>query len=79
MIQSFSKGLKKQTIQYLLFRIINRFFAGICVYNVLILSFVGALVSFVVEERNSHYALVATLVWLATTLTLCVIFVPKVI
>ncbi|XP_038051856.1 gamma-aminobutyric acid type B receptor subunit 1-like [Patiria miniata] len=53
-------------------------YIGICVYNVLILSFVGAPVSFILEERNAHYALVATLIWLATTLTLCVVFVPKV-
>ncbi|XP_038051812.1 gamma-aminobutyric acid type B receptor subunit 1-like [Patiria miniata] len=53
-------------------------YIGVCVYNVLILSFVGAPVSFILEERNAHYALVATLIWLATTLTLCVVFVPKI-
>ncbi|XP_033640825.1 gamma-aminobutyric acid type B receptor subunit 1-like [Asterias rubens] len=50
---------------------------GICVYNVLILSFVGATVSFVLVESNTHYSLIATLIWVATTLTLCVVFVPK--
>ncbi|XP_022105910.1 gamma-aminobutyric acid type B receptor subunit 1-like isoform X2 [Acanthaster planci] len=39
---------------------------------------VGAAVSFFLEERNAHYALVSTLIWLATTVTLCVVFVPKV-
>ncbi|XP_033640706.1 gamma-aminobutyric acid type B receptor subunit 1-like [Asterias rubens] len=53
-------------------------YIGICVYNVLILSFIGAPVSFVLEERNAHYAIVASIVWLATTFTLCVVFVPKI-
>ncbi|XP_022088746.1 gamma-aminobutyric acid type B receptor subunit 1-like [Acanthaster planci] len=53
-------------------------YIGICVYNVLIMSLTGAPMSFVLEERNVHYAAVATLIWLTTTLTLCVVFVPKV-
>ena len=52
--------------------------AGICVYNILILSFIGAPVSFILEDPNIHFALIATLIWLATTLTLCVVFGPKV-
>ncbi|XP_022106745.1 gamma-aminobutyric acid type B receptor subunit 1-like isoform X2 [Acanthaster planci] len=53
-------------------------YIGVCVYNILILSLVGAPVSFLLEERNANYALVSTSIWLATTLTLCVVFVPKV-
>ncbi|XP_071804599.1 gamma-aminobutyric acid type B receptor subunit 2-like [Asterias amurensis] len=53
-------------------------YIGICVYNVLILSFICAPVSFVLEERNVNYVLVATTIWLATTLTLCVVFIPKI-
>ncbi|XP_033640833.1 gamma-aminobutyric acid type B receptor subunit 1-like [Asterias rubens] len=53
-------------------------YIGICLYNIMILSFLGAPVSFVLEERNSHYILVSAVIWLATTLTLCVLFVPKI-
>ncbi|XP_033640832.1 gamma-aminobutyric acid type B receptor subunit 1-like [Asterias rubens] len=53
-------------------------YIGVCIYNVLILSFVGAMVSFVVENRNTHYALLGALIWLSTTITLCIVFVPKI-
>ncbi|XP_071803868.1 gamma-aminobutyric acid type B receptor subunit 1-like isoform X1 [Asterias amurensis] len=53
-------------------------YIGICVYNILILSFIGAPVSFILEDPNIHFALIATLIWLATTLTLCVVFGPKI-
>ncbi|XP_022088949.1 gamma-aminobutyric acid type B receptor subunit 2-like [Acanthaster planci] len=53
-------------------------YIGVCVYNVLILSIVGVTVSYVVEEQNVLYALTAFFIWLATTLTLCVLFIPKI-
>ncbi|XP_071790355.1 gamma-aminobutyric acid type B receptor subunit 1-like [Asterias amurensis] len=53
-------------------------FIGVCIYNMLIFSVIGAPISFVLEDRNALYALVAGLIWLATTLTLCVIFIPKI-
>ncbi|XP_038052380.1 gamma-aminobutyric acid type B receptor subunit 1-like [Patiria miniata] len=53
-------------------------YIGICVYNILILSFIGAPVSFILEEQNALYVLQAALIWLAATLTLCVVFIPKI-
>lgn len=48
------------------------------VYNVVVLSFVGVPVSLVLDDVNAHYAIIANFVFFATTLTLCMVFVPKV-
>ncbi|XP_071490406.1 gamma-aminobutyric acid type B receptor subunit 1-like [Diadema antillarum] len=52
-------------------------YIGMSVYNVVVLSFVGLPVSLVLDDVNAHYAIIATFIFFATTLTLCMVFVPK--
>ncbi|XP_063956536.1 gamma-aminobutyric acid type B receptor subunit 1-like isoform X1 [Lytechinus pictus] len=52
-------------------------YIGMSVYNVVVLSFVGVPVSLVLDDVNAHYAIIANFVFFATTLTLCMVFVPK--
>ncbi|XP_072032781.1 gamma-aminobutyric acid type B receptor subunit 2-like [Amphiura filiformis] len=50
---------------------------GMSVYTVVIMSFTGVPVSLVVNEPNAHYALIASFIIFSTTLTLCLVFIPK--
>ncbi|XP_071114631.1 gamma-aminobutyric acid type B receptor subunit 1-like [Haliotis cracherodii] len=53
---------------------------GMSVYNVLVLSLLGVTVSMALRTQvNINYALTSTVVILATTVTQCLIFVPKVL
>ncbi|XP_072039548.1 gamma-aminobutyric acid type B receptor subunit 2-like [Amphiura filiformis] len=51
---------------------------GMSVYTVVVMSFTGVPVSFVVEEPNSNYALLSCFIFFSTTVTLCLVFVPKI-
>lgn len=48
------------------------------VYTVVVLSFVGAPVALAVDDVAVHYALISMFIFFATTLTLCMVFIPKV-
>ena len=48
------------------------------VYTVVIMSFTGVPVSLVVDEPNAYYALLSSFILFSTTLTLCLVFIPKV-
>lgn len=48
------------------------------VYTVVVLSFVGAPVALAIDDVALHYALISTFIFFATTLTLCLVFIPKV-
>ncbi|XP_041352638.1 gamma-aminobutyric acid type B receptor subunit 1-like isoform X2 [Gigantopelta aegis] len=52
---------------------------GLCIYNVIVLSIVGVPISLVLNEKCSlEYGLISTFIILGTTVTQCLIFVPKV-
>ncbi|ESO83683.1 hypothetical protein LOTGIDRAFT_133032 [Lottia gigantea] len=52
---------------------------GVCIYNVVVLSILGVTVSFALGDNiNLRYSLDSAVVLLATTVTECLIFVPKV-
>lgn len=49
------------------------------VYNVMIMCVLGVAISAVLnEQRNSAFILIAVFIIFCTTLTLCLVFVPKV-
>ena len=48
------------------------------VYNVVILSFIGVPVSFVLDDVDFHFIIISIFIIFATTLTLCLVFIPKV-
>ena len=57
-------------------------YIGMSVYNVVILSAIGATVSMVLKETKHYdllHALVSVVVLLSTTVTLTMVFLPKVI
>ncbi|XP_072040017.1 gamma-aminobutyric acid type B receptor subunit 2-like [Amphiura filiformis] len=53
-------------------------FIGMSIYTVVIMSFVGVPVSFIVDEPNAHYVLISIFILFSTTVTLCLIFIPKI-
>ncbi|XP_033640526.1 gamma-aminobutyric acid type B receptor subunit 1-like isoform X2 [Asterias rubens] len=52
-------------------------YIGISVYNIVILSFIIVPVTFILDEVNARFVIMSTFVFFATTLTLCLVFVPK--
>ncbi|XP_041354484.1 gamma-aminobutyric acid type B receptor subunit 2-like [Gigantopelta aegis] len=53
---------------------------GLCIYNVIVLSIVGVPISLVLNDNFSlKYGLISTIIILGTTITQCLIFVPKVL
>lgn len=54
-------------------------YVGLSVYNVVILSVVGVPAVFMIEHaQNVTFALTAVFILFCTTVTLCLVFVPKV-
>ncbi|XP_022083422.1 gamma-aminobutyric acid type B receptor subunit 1-like isoform X2 [Acanthaster planci] len=53
-------------------------YIGMSVYNTVILSFTVVPVSLILDEVDARYAIVSFFTLFATTLTLCLVFVPKV-
>lgn len=54
-------------------------FIGLCIYNVALLSILAVVVTLTVDSSlNLRHLLNSTLVLLGTTVTQCLIFVPKV-
>ncbi|XP_041350735.1 gamma-aminobutyric acid type B receptor subunit 1-like [Gigantopelta aegis] len=52
---------------------------GLCIYNVVVLSFLGVTIEFALKhDVNLHYGMTTVITILATTITQCLIFVPKV-
>ncbi|XP_072046612.1 gamma-aminobutyric acid type B receptor subunit 2-like [Amphiura filiformis] len=51
---------------------------GISMYTVVTMCFTGVPVSFLVIEPNANFALLSIFTFVSTTLTLCLIFIPKV-
>ncbi|XP_072016015.1 gamma-aminobutyric acid type B receptor subunit 2-like [Amphiura filiformis] len=52
---------------------------GMSVYTVVIVSFTGLPVQFFVADPNANFALMAIFILFPTTLTLCLVFVPKIL
>ena len=54
-------------------------YVGMSVYNVMIMCVLGVAISAVLsEQRNSSFVLISVFIIFCTTLTLCLVFVPKV-
>ncbi|XP_077989812.1 gamma-aminobutyric acid type B receptor subunit 1-like [Glandiceps talaboti] len=54
-------------------------YIGTSVYNVVILSFVGVAVSLIMSHKvDASYLLISMFIFFATTLTQCMVFVPKI-
>ena len=54
-------------------------YVGLSVYNVVILSVVGVPATLLIERaQNVTFALTATVILFCITVTLCLVFVPKV-
>nr|XP_006819242.1 PREDICTED: gamma-aminobutyric acid type B receptor subunit 2-like [Saccoglossus kowalevskii] len=54
-------------------------YIGASVYNVLILAFVGVAISLLIQQQaTAYYALMSMFIFFATTLTQCMVFVPKI-
>ncbi|XP_072046213.1 gamma-aminobutyric acid type B receptor subunit 2-like [Amphiura filiformis] len=54
-------------------------YIGISVYNIVILSFVGVPVTIILDnDVNSNYLIISLFIFFAATVTLCLVFVPKV-
>ena len=54
-------------------------YVGMSVYNVVILSVVGVPAALMIEkQQNATFALTAVFILFCTTVTLCLVFVPKV-
>ncbi|XP_072029935.1 gamma-aminobutyric acid type B receptor subunit 1-like [Amphiura filiformis] len=52
-------------------------YIGMSIYNVVILSFIGVPVSFVLDDIDAHFIIISMFLIFATTLTLCLVFIPK--
>ena len=53
--------------------------AGISVYNVVVLCLLGVPIALVMKEQvDAVYAIISLFIFFATTLTICLVFVPKV-
>ena len=53
-------------------------YIGLSIYNVVIFSALGVPMSYLLENTNYTYAVVTGLIVFCTTLTLCLLFFPKV-
>lgn len=53
-------------------------YIGISVYNVLIMCSAGAAIAFIVQDKISAFILLTLFVYACTTITLCLVFLPKV-
>ena len=52
---------------------------GMCIYNVMIMCVLGVAISAVLTHHpNTEFVLISVFIVFATTLTLCLVFVPKV-
>ena len=54
------------------------FATGMSVYTVVIVSFTGVPVQFFVSNPNANFVLLSIFILFPTTLTLCLVFIPKV-
>ncbi|XP_025087523.1 gamma-aminobutyric acid type B receptor subunit 2-like isoform X6 [Pomacea canaliculata] len=55
-------------------------YIGLSVYNVVIMCTCGAAVTFVIKDQPTHsFVIIAVFIIFATTATLCLVFVPKII
>lgn len=55
-------------------------YIGMCVYNVVVMSVIGVSLAFILQERiDEAFLLTAFFIIFCTTLTLCLVFVPKVV
>jgi len=53
--------------------------AGISVYNVVVLCLIGVPTAFMIKEQiDAAYTLTSLFTFFATTLTICLVFIPKV-
>lgn len=53
--------------------------AGISVYNVMVLCLIGVPIALMMKEQvDAAYALISVFILFATTLTICLVFIPKV-
>jgi len=53
--------------------------AGISVYNVVVLCLIGVPTAFMIREQiDAVYTLTSLFTFFATTLTICLVFIPKV-
>ena len=53
--------------------------AGVSLYNVVILCMIGVPVALMMkEEVDACYTLISLFIFFATTLTICLVFIPKV-
>ncbi len=53
-------------------------YIGISVYNVLIMCTTGAAIAFIVQDNTSVSILITVFIFSCTTITLCLVFLPKV-
>ncbi|XP_072029936.1 gamma-aminobutyric acid type B receptor subunit 2-like [Amphiura filiformis] len=53
-------------------------YIGVSVYNIVILSFVGVPVSLILDDVNANYLIISLFIFFAATVTLCLVFIPKV-
>jgi hypothetical protein len=54
-------------------------FSGISVYNVVVLCLIGVPTAYMIKEQvDASYTLISLFTFFATTLTICLIFIPKV-
>lgn len=54
-------------------------YIGMSVYNVVIMCVCGAAVSFVIKDQpNAAFIIIGLFIIFCTTITLCLVFVPKV-
>ena len=52
---------------------------GVCIYNIVVLSFLGVMVSLTLKsDYDLNYGITSSIIVLATTFTQCLIVVPKV-
>ena len=55
------------------------FVTGISVYNVVVLCLIGVPTAFMIKEQiDAAYTLTSLFTFFATTLTICLVFIPKV-
>jgi hypothetical protein len=52
---------------------------GICVYNVLLMCTTGSVISFIVKNKNISFVLITIFIFCCTSVTLFLVFIPKVI
>ncbi|XP_041354938.1 gamma-aminobutyric acid type B receptor subunit 2-like [Gigantopelta aegis] len=53
---------------------------GVCIYNIVVLSFLGVMVSLTLKaDYDLYYGITSCIIILATTVTQCLIVMPKII